>query len=53
MLGEALDASRIAAHYEHGVLTVTVPVAETAKPRKVEVSVGTPAIEATAERQAA
>ncbi len=40
MLGDALDASRISAHYDRGVLTVTVPVAEQAKPRKVTVSVG-------------
>jgi HSP20 family protein len=37
-LGEGLDADGIAADYEHGVLTVTVPVAEKAKPRKVEIS---------------
>ena len=39
LLGETLDAARIEARYEHGVLTVTVPVAEAAKPRKVEISV--------------
>jgi HSP20 family protein len=39
-LGEALDADRIQAHYEHGVLTLTIPVAEQAKPRKVEVTAG-------------
>jgi HSP20 family protein len=39
-LGEALDTSRIEASYDNGVLTVTVPVAETAKPRKVAVSSG-------------
>lgn len=37
-LGEGLDPDRIEASYEHGVLTVTVPVAEQAKPRKVEIS---------------
>ncbi|MDQ3944230.1 MAG: Hsp20/alpha crystallin family protein, partial [Actinomycetota bacterium] len=31
-LGEALDAERIEASYDNGVLTVTVPVAEQAKP---------------------
>jgi HSP20 family protein len=49
VLGDALDPSGIAANYEHGVLTVTVPVAEKAKPRKVEITVGgaadSPAIE--------
>lgn len=37
-LGEGLDAGRVSANYEDGVLTVTVPVAEQAKPRRVEVS---------------
>ena len=39
-LGEGLDAERIDAHYEHGVLTLTLPVAEAAKPRKVEITTG-------------
>ena len=51
-LGEGLDNERIEANYDQGVLTVTVPVAETAKPRKVEISAGggggAKAIEATA-----
>ena len=37
-LGETLDADRIEANYEHGVLTLRIPVAEAAKPRKVEVT---------------
>ena len=45
MLGETLDASRIAARYDNGVLTLTVPVAEAAKPRKVDVAVAPAAIE--------
>lgn len=36
-LGEALDAEHIEAGYDHGVLTVTIPVAEQAKPRKITV----------------
>jgi HSP20 family protein len=36
-LGESLDRDRITANYENGVLTLTIPVAEQAKPRKVEV----------------
>jgi len=36
-LGEGLDADRIEAGYDHGVLTVSIPVAETAKPRKIEI----------------
>ncbi len=39
MLGDGLDVDRMHASYEHGVLTVTIPVAEKAKPRKVEVQV--------------
>lgn len=39
-LGESLDVDHIEAHYEHGVLTVTIPVAEAAKPRKVAISAG-------------
>jgi HSP20 family protein len=39
-LGEALDTDRIEAHYDGGVLTLRVPVAEQAKPRKIEVSAG-------------
>ena len=39
-LGEGLDAERVNARYEHGVLTLTIPVAEKAKPRKVEVAGG-------------
>jgi HSP20 family protein len=39
-LGEALDADRIQANYEHGVLTVTIPVAQQAKARKVEITTG-------------
>ena len=39
-LGEGLDSERIEASYDNGVLTVTVPVAEQAKPRKVEIGSG-------------
>lgn len=38
-LGEGLDTDRVGASYLNGVLTVTIPVAERAKPRKVEVEV--------------
>jgi len=40
-LGESLDADHVEANYHDGVLTVTVPIAEQAKPRKVEISAGT------------
>src|SRR4051812_36000736 len=37
LLGDGLDADRIHASYENGVLTVTIPVAASAQPRKIEV----------------
>jgi len=40
VLGKTLDSERIEASYERGVLTVAIPVAEQAKPRRIEVSVG-------------
>ena len=36
-LGETLDADHIEAEYANGVLTLRLPVAESAKPRKVSV----------------
>lgn len=39
LLGEGLDTERLKATYDNGVLTVTIPVAEKAKPRKIEVEV--------------
>jgi len=40
VLGKTLDSESIEANYEGGVLTVAIPVAEKAKPRRIEVSVG-------------
>jgi HSP20 family protein len=37
-LGESLDRDHISAVYHDGVLTITIPVAEQAKPRKVEIT---------------
>ena len=37
-LSDALDAERIQATYDDGVLTLELPVAEQAKPRRIEVS---------------
>ncbi|MGB3444130.1 MAG: Hsp20/alpha crystallin family protein [Actinophytocola sp.] len=37
-LGDTLDAERIAADYETGVLTLRIPIAEKAKPRRIEVN---------------
>jgi HSP20 family protein len=39
-LGEGIDASAISATYENGVLTVTIPLAEVARPRKIEIAHG-------------
>ncbi len=59
-LGESLDADNVQASYDAGVLTLTIPVAPQAKPRKLEVQVGpgrrqeviegsaTPTVDATA-----
>jgi len=46
-LGEALDTDRIDASWENGVLTVTIPLAQKTRPRRVEITTGqsgTPAI---------
>ena len=37
-LGEGVDTAAISATYENGVLTVTIPVAERAKPRRIEIN---------------
>ena len=37
-LGDGLDTDRIEASYENGVLTLTVPISERSKPRRIEVS---------------
>lgn len=37
-LGDTLDVDELSAEYEAGVLTIKIPVAEQAKPRKVEIS---------------
>ena len=53
-LGEGIDEDSISATYHNGVLTVTLPVAERAKPRRIEVSAGGEAqtIEGSAEQSA-
>ena len=38
VLGDNLDLDRIEASYDSGVLRLVVPVAERAKPRRIEVS---------------
>lgn len=37
LLGESLDTSKLEAAYDHGVLSITIPVAEAAQPRKIAV----------------
>jgi HSP20 family protein len=53
-LGETLDTDRIGAAYEDGVLTLRVPIAERAKPRRVPINLGERnqnAIDATADER--
>ena len=42
VLGDNLDLDRVEANYDAGVLRLTIPVAEKAKPRKVEISATAP-----------
>ncbi|WP_016884948.1 MULTISPECIES: Hsp20/alpha crystallin family protein [unclassified Rhodococcus (in: high G+C Gram-positive bacteria)] len=37
-LGENLDVDKVEANYDAGVLRLTIPVAEKAKPRRIEIS---------------
>jgi HSP20 family protein len=41
-LGDAIDSAAVEAGYSRGVLTVRVPLAEAAKPRKVEIQTEAP-----------
>jgi HSP20 family protein len=45
-LGEGLDGEGVEAAYENGVLKVSIPVLESAQPRKIEVGTIRTAIEA-------
>ena len=38
LIGDSLDTERMHASYEHGVLTLTIPIAERSKPRKFNVT---------------
>ncbi|WP_293785221.1 Hsp20/alpha crystallin family protein [uncultured Aeromicrobium sp.] len=40
VLGDNLDTEKITANYNAGVLALSIPVAEEAKPRKIEISKG-------------
>jgi len=46
LLGEGLDRDHVTATYENGVLTLTIPVAEEAKPRRVEITHAGDAVQA-------
>jgi len=37
-LGDTLDTEKVSASYDAGVLTLRIPVAEQAKPRRIEIS---------------
>jgi HSP20 family protein len=52
LLGDSLDVDRIEADYEEGVLTLSIPVAEQAKPRRISVggAGGKQTIEGTSRR---
>lgn len=39
-LGDTLDAEHIDARYDAGVLTLSIPVSEQAKPHKIQISAG-------------
>jgi HSP20 family protein len=43
-LGRSLDTDRVEASFDHGVLTLSIPVAEKAKARRIEI--GAPSAEA-------
>lgn len=37
-LGDGVDTERISASYDNGVLSITIPLAERAKPRKIDIA---------------
>lgn len=48
-LGDGLDLAGVSASFEHGVLTVRVPAAATARPNKIDIEVvNNPALDAAA-----
>jgi HSP20 family protein len=47
-LANTVNSEAIKADYQNGVLTLTVPKREEAKPKQIKVNVGTPAVAATA-----
>ena len=52
-LGSAVDPARVEAIYKNGLLLVTMPKAEHAKPRQIQVQMGTgntPAVNGSAKK---
>jgi HSP20 family protein len=47
-LGDALDTDHVRAAYEAGVLTLRIPVADRAKPRKIAINAGSDTKQITA-----
>jgi HSP20 family protein len=47
-LANTVNSEAIKAEYQNGVLTLTVPKREEAKPKQIKVNVGTPAMAAAA-----
>ncbi len=47
-LANTVNADAIKAEYQNGVLTLTIPKREEAKPKQIKVNVGTPAMAAAA-----
>ena len=39
-LGDTLDTDKLEASYDNGVLTLRIPVSDTAKPRKISIGSG-------------
>lgn len=39
-LPRSVDSEKVSAHFDHGLLTITLPKVEKAKPRRIEVKVG-------------
>jgi len=52
-LGESLDAENVEARYHNGVLTLSIPVAEQAKPRKVPLTTSSDETEVVAAKPTA
>lgn len=52
-LGDGIDAGAITATYDNGVLALTIPLAEVAKPRRIEVQASAPSTLITAHAEQA